>query len=992
MATYIQGVKDYIPQFQPFQPDLNLYANVLQTKQTQYDTAYKSLNNLYGQYFYSELSRDSNIQRKEEILKNVDFNLKRVASLDLSLDQNVQQAVKVFKPFYEDKYIMKDMAWTKNYSAQRGRAEGLKNSQDEKQRAQYWDTGVRALDYRREEFKSLGDDESLGFQNAEYTPYINIQEKALKIAKDAGLSVESIDFSPDQRWIIKTKNGEQLMEPLSKLFEATLGSDPGVQAVYKTQAYVNRKDYAYSNAAQFGGDQNAAEMKYLENSYNILKEQNQQRYNALKQQSVSYDSKIADLQKQIKRGNATPSARQSLAQYEEAKRINDTVLDRIDAENRMLNEDKNGTANTQGFQNPYGDVESLRWKVDNGMAAMLMQKDLDEAAQVYAYRDQSVDVDANPYAVNEQKFQQDLALANVRGNYMLKAAELRNRGEKQNNIDKYLVERGTHQYDTDQTLPDGSPNPNYGRAIPLDIFNHVTTEGEDETTGEINMKNMDRKISKLQVDQVAMPHLTNMVTLVDQLIGQNQMSKEEAKQIFGMDYISFNKKLQASPEWFLRRELGSEQLANINSRFKNWISKNKDLSGLDSESYNALSKSSLAFDDYTGYLKASQNWRKETSKVVESELYNQGFKYVKYLYDKEGNLRSEKEFYAALPESVKSEYAQITARRTNPNRNWRDEGGVTDQEIGVEQNIVGGRTYKRELNYTDMVNAAAKAYSSSRIKKDPVVGMAQFADFTGTGTFTTGRSTILVNPKAPDTPNYARFASVLNDLSNFDFKSDQASIRGIGASAKKAFGEDESIASKSNTIAEAILSKMKEELNNPMNTKMGNFKTQVAPLAFGLENKAAIVIRPDAEWLKTLVYKKDKDGKVTSAGIISAEQYDRIIKNGLAFVMNSNKMTNSLYTNAFQTPLQSIVDYNGRYEYADPLNSDRKIVITKNPLGTSDYRTEVSFPYVDFDGNMQNQTVIDNVGAFGGQLDDFRNNMIAYFNQNQQALRTPLIQ
>ena len=58
MATYLQGVTDYVPQFQPYQPDLNLYSNVLQTKQTQYDTAWKSLNNIYGQYFYSDLSRD----------------------------------------------------------------------------------------------------------------------------------------------------------------------------------------------------------------------------------------------------------------------------------------------------------------------------------------------------------------------------------------------------------------------------------------------------------------------------------------------------------------------------------------------------------------------------------------------------------------------------------------------------------------------------------------------------------------------------------------------------------------------------------------------------------------------------------------------------------------------------------------------------------------------------------------------------------------------
>ena len=266
MATYLQGVTDYIPQFQPFQPDLNLYANVLQTKQTQYDTSYKAINKIYGTYFYADLTRNNNIEKKDQLLKNIDFNLKRISGLDLSLDQNVAQAAQVFKPFYEDNNLMKDMAWTKTYNSQRGRAEGLKNAFDEKRREQYWDTGIKAMDYMKEEFKEASDEEALNFANVSYTPYVNTIKKAQEIAKEAGLSVEKVDFSPDGRYMIKTTNGEQLMEPLSKLFEAQLGADPAVQQIYQTQAYVNRKDYAYSNAAQFGGDKNAAEMKYLENS------------------------------------------------------------------------------------------------------------------------------------------------------------------------------------------------------------------------------------------------------------------------------------------------------------------------------------------------------------------------------------------------------------------------------------------------------------------------------------------------------------------------------------------------------------------------------------------------------------------------------------------------------------------------------------------------------------------------------------------------------
>ena len=96
MATYLQGVTDFIPQYQPFTPDLNFYDTVLRTKQNQYDSNWKQLNKVYGQYFYADLTRDDNLKKKEELVKNIGFNLQRVAGLDLSLQQNVDQAVQKF--------------------------------------------------------------------------------------------------------------------------------------------------------------------------------------------------------------------------------------------------------------------------------------------------------------------------------------------------------------------------------------------------------------------------------------------------------------------------------------------------------------------------------------------------------------------------------------------------------------------------------------------------------------------------------------------------------------------------------------------------------------------------------------------------------------------------------------------------------------------------------------------------------------------------------
>lgn len=431
MATYLQGVTDYIPEFQPFQPDLNFYSNVLQTKQSQYDSNWKALNKMYGQYFYADLTRDGNIKKKDELLKNMEFNLKRVSQLDLSLEQNVNQATQIFKPFYEDKNLMKDMAWTKTYNSEVGKAQALQGSADAERRKQFWEDGLKELQYKKEEFKNADEGTAMGFQNVAYTPYVNSVELAQKIAKDAGLSIETVDFSPDGKWIITQKNGEKLREPLSKLFEARLGSDPSVQAVYKTQAYVNRKDYAYSNAAQFNGDKNAAEMKYLEDSFNILKEQNAQRYKAIQSRSTSYSDKIKEIEKSIADKKAAPSAEKTLNEYKQAKEINDKILERVEKQNSEFNQTSSSTPSTStGFINPYGDVNSLRWKVDAGMANMLMSKDLNEAAEIFAYKDAKTSIKENPYKVLEVKHAQAMQQIHTRGSYSTRAASIKAQGAR----------------------------------------------------------------------------------------------------------------------------------------------------------------------------------------------------------------------------------------------------------------------------------------------------------------------------------------------------------------------------------------------------------------------------------------------------------------------------------------------------------------------------------------------------------------------------------
>lgn len=960
MATYIQGVTDYIPQYQPFQPDYNFYSNVLQTKQTQYDTNWKALNKMYGQYYNADLTRDPNIAKKDNYLKQIEFNLQRVSQLDLSLEQNVDQATQIFKPFYEDKNLMKDMAFTKNNMSQTGYGESLKNAYDQKQRSQYWEPGIQELQYKRQEFKEASDADALSFENTSYTPYVNAVEKAQEIAKDAGLSISSVDFSKDGKWIVKTKNGEQLIEPLQKLFEARLGNDPGIQEVYKTQAYVNRKNYAYSNAAQFKGDKNVAEMKYLENSFNVLKAQSAVRYLGLKERSLSYDAKIKDLESQVEKGTASPEVKLMLSQYKMNKDINDQVLVRAEDEQKELSSGQSTATTSTGFVNPFGDIKSLRYKVDNGMASTLMQKDLDEAANIFAFKDSEVDIDANPYAVLDVKHRYSMQETAARNAGLERAARIRNAGEKDTALMKWKLESGTY-YQDEET----------GEILPVEALNQMFVDPNDKgtSTDKLNLKEASRHINRLQTESIAKPHLTNALTLIEKMVKEGTMSKQEAGKILSygknpnISVDLFSKKLNKYGSEWLRAEVGADDLAKINSRMNTWVSQNGQLSGLSTTEYKNFAVSSMKFQDYTNYLKADADWRKNTSYEVERDLRKQGYKYVDYLYDNKGNLRSQKDFYGALEKAGK-----INKSDAEKGKTYKKDPVYVSMGPGLPAMPV--ESQPESVDYNQLVKAAGRVYTSGRVQKN-VPGLDKLGTMSGTGKFTMGTTTTWVNPKAHGTASTIWTAEAFKDLAKMDWGANDKNRVTFGGISKDTWNKRGEMESKNN-VGKALFEAIRGELTNPK-TKMGNFRIGVSPIAIGSMNKAAIIIHPDAEWLKDYV-KSGKEG--TGTGLISADEYNYILQNGISYITDSKDMTNTMYKSAFQSPLQSYVDQVGSYTYSDPRNENYKFTIEKNKLGTGDYTTSTSFPLWNPEkGKYEYETEVENTSNLGTNLESTRDMM-----------------
>ena len=153
---------------------------------------------------------------------------------------------------------------------------------------------------------------------------------------------------------------------------------------------------------------------------------------------------------------------------------------------------------------------------------------------------------------------------------------------------------------------------------------------------------------------------------------------------------------------------------------------------------------------------------------------------------------------------------------------------------------------------------------------------------------------------------------------------------------------------------------------------------------FNLESgKWELLSRSNLELLSDL---KTVDGK--GSGLISEGEYNMIMKNGVSYITDASNMSNSMYTSAFQSPLQSYVDYYGTYTYTDPTNENYKYSISKNKLGTGDYTTTTAYPLWNPEENKYVYTkVVENTTSFGGNLESNRDMMIEQLNQRYSLLK-----
>lgn len=387
MASYLPSGVDYIPQIQPFNPNLNFMQAALERKEAQYKEGYNKINGIYGSLLNSPMLGSVDNETRDKFFKDIETNIQKVSGMDLSLQENTDDAYKVFQPIIDDKNIMKNIAWTKNYQNEVSKGEAERyNIDPEKGGDKYWDTGIQALHYQAEDFaKSADQHQAQNIEAPRYVPHNNTYKLALDHVKKEGFKTIAEAIGKDG-FLHTYTNGDLLQGNLTNYLMGAFGSDPGAIDAANTEAYVTRKNSIKVGVPIYGSEE-ASEAHYLNNEVSSLNKQ--AKNNELAQDSVikflTAQGNVID--KKIKDGSNDPRLLESFVN------THNQLDNAISAKNQYS---KMGSY--VAHSNLLGsDKDIIRKRVDSAKAYDILGTELTKAARDYSQLTAEHKLTVNPY-------------------------------------------------------------------------------------------------------------------------------------------------------------------------------------------------------------------------------------------------------------------------------------------------------------------------------------------------------------------------------------------------------------------------------------------------------------------------------------------------------------------------------------------------------------------------------------------------------------------
>ena len=434
MAIYLPGVKDYIPQLEVFTPDYKFLSDVLQTRQDRYTSNYKQLNNLYGKVVYADLSRQNNKDARDQYANKLSPKLQQISGLDLSLQENVDAAEGLFRPFYDNDDIVKDLVHTKAFRDEQQLADYYHNSPVDEIRNKYWDIGVKGMQYQMEEFVNAPPDKALKMPLPRYVPKSNFIERAREALANFGgegkpMSIKDFVFTEDGKWVIEMENGSLLTDqpyikadgtmgsrnPAKEFILNTLLDDPIVKDAYWVKAYVEAKDWSKEHAQEYGGNEKKAMEAWANNVLGYTNKEASDKLAETEMNLKSTNESVMDWERYKKENGIIPNSSED-----------DEYRKKIAELEGLVFVQKKQTARLAVQNSPSINFDDLMQKAYNAVFAY----DIDKDATMAAVQHSSVNASRTPretkYGLNTQQAIYDAKLKELAHEYTID--EIRERG------------------------------------------------------------------------------------------------------------------------------------------------------------------------------------------------------------------------------------------------------------------------------------------------------------------------------------------------------------------------------------------------------------------------------------------------------------------------------------------------------------------------------------------------------------------------------------
>ena len=403
MSTYVPGVETYLPDIKPFTPDSKFLSSALQTRQDKYNRNWSTANSLYNKIVYAPLSREDNLDKRNQYIEQIQPALEKISGMDLSIAQNINSAKSVFAPFYEDELLVKDMMYTTNYQNQMGYANRLFESIDKDQQSKWWETGVKDLQYKMQDFQNASGNAALNMGLPRYVEDVNLYQAAEKYLSelDPPLKIElPINLNSNDDYIITQQNGDLVTGQALEAIKNRFINDPMIQRAYYTEAFVKGRNFADQGvkSGEFSSVKEGQEI-WAQQTIDIITKQNDF-YKDKATKALRRESQVVDNWEVYRQNNGIIPGSQDekvmKEQYDsyEATKSSLESLRNIKDVSKTPVKDLNGT-----LQKAYQLI------LMNGIGS-----DLTKAAKDFSMRDYSVDYKVNTIKRDKLKFkrQQDL--------------------------------------------------------------------------------------------------------------------------------------------------------------------------------------------------------------------------------------------------------------------------------------------------------------------------------------------------------------------------------------------------------------------------------------------------------------------------------------------------------------------------------------------------------------------------------------------------------